>query len=55
MTGRRSHGRLSALNGVVHQGNHTLRFWNIVKTQVPTMDRARGWLREHGQILEEEV
>ena len=21
MTGRRSHGRLSALNGVVHQGN----------------------------------
>ena len=35
--------------------NHTPRFWNIVKTQVPTMDRARGWLREHGQILEEEV
>ena len=23
MTGRRSHGRLSALNGVVHQGNFT--------------------------------
>ena len=22
MTGRRSHGRLSALNGVVHQGRH---------------------------------
>ena len=35
--------------------NHTPRFWNIVKTQVSTMDRARGWLREHGQILEEEV
>ncbi|MDE0282893.1 MAG: SprT family zinc-dependent metalloprotease [Gammaproteobacteria bacterium] len=35
--------------------NHTPRFWNIVKTQVPTMDRARGWLREHGQILEEEI
>ena len=35
--------------------NHTPRFWNIVKTQVPTMDRARGWLREHGQILEEDV
>ena len=35
--------------------NHTPRFWNIVKTQVPTMDRARSWLREHGQILEEEV
>ena len=35
--------------------NHTPRFWNIVKTQVPTMERARGWLKEHGQILEEEV
>ena len=35
--------------------NHTPRFWNIVKTQVPTTDRARSWLREHGQILEEEV
>lgn len=35
--------------------NHTPRFWNIVKTQVPTMDRARDWLREHGQILEEDV
>ena len=35
--------------------NHTPRFWNIVKTQVPTMDRARSWLRDHGQILEEEV
>ena len=35
--------------------NHTPRFWNIVKTQVPTMDRARGWLRAHGEILEEEI
>lgn len=35
--------------------NHTPRFWNIVKTQVPAMDKARAWLREHGQILEEEV
>ncbi|MCY4427047.1 MAG: SprT family zinc-dependent metalloprotease [Halieaceae bacterium] len=35
--------------------NHTPRFWNIVKTQVPTMDRARDWLREHGRLLEEEV
>ena len=35
--------------------NHTPRFWNIVKTQVPSMDRARDWLKEHGQILEEEV
>ena len=35
--------------------NHTPRFWNIVRTQVPTMERARAWLREHGQVLEEEV
>ncbi len=35
--------------------NHTPRFWNIVKTQVPQMDRARGWLNEHGQMLEEEI
>lgn len=35
--------------------NHTPRFWNIVRTQVPTVDRARGWLREHGQMLEEDV
>ena len=35
--------------------NHTPRFWNIVKTQVPTMDKARLWLRHHGQVLEEEV
>ena len=26
MTGRRSHGRLSALNGVVHQGSLLLQF-----------------------------
>ena len=37
------------------ESNHTPRFWNIVKTQAPTMDRARDWLREHGQILEEEI
>ncbi len=35
--------------------NHTPRFWNIVNIQVPTVDKARDWLKEHGQILEEEV
>lgn len=35
--------------------NHTPRFWNIVKTQVPTMEKARAWLKEHGQLLEEEI
>ncbi len=37
------------------EANHTSRFWNIVSAQLPTMERARGWLREHGQNLEEEV
>ncbi len=36
------------------EANHTLRFWNIVRTQAPTMEKARAWLTEHGQILEEE-
>ena len=37
------------------EANHTPRFWNIVRAQLPTMDRARDWLREHGQELEEDV
>jgi len=37
------------------EANHTARFWNIVRAQLPTMDRARDWLREHGQSLEEDI
>lgn len=37
------------------EGNHTPRFWNIVRAQVPRLEKARKWLREHGQILEEDV
>lgn len=37
------------------EANHTPRFWNIVRAQLPAMERARDWLREHGQSLEEEV
>lgn len=37
------------------EANHTPRFWNIVRTQAPTMAKARAWLKEHGQILEEDV
>ena len=29
--------------------NHTPRFWNIVRTHAPTMEKARSWLRDHGQ------
>jgi predicted metal-dependent hydrolase len=35
--------------------NHTPRFWNIVRSQTPTMDKAKAWLKEHGQILEEDI
>ena len=37
------------------EANHTPRFWNIVRTQTPTMEKARSWLRDNGHILEEEI
>ena len=37
------------------EANHTLRFWNIVRAQTPTMDKAKQWLKDNGQILEEEI
>lgn len=37
------------------EANHTDRFWNVVRAQVPKVEQARLWLREHGQVLEEDV
>ncbi len=37
------------------EANHTPRFWNIVRAQSPKMDKAKQWLLENGQLLEEEV
>lgn len=37
------------------EANHTSRFWNIVRARHPAMERAREWLRENGQRLEEDV
>ena len=37
------------------EANHTPRFWNIVRAKAPYTEKARVWLKEHGQILEEEV
>jgi predicted metal-dependent hydrolase len=37
------------------EANHTPRFWNIVRTQAPLMDKAKAWLKENGQLLEEVV
>ena len=37
------------------EANHTPKFWNIVRTQAPTMEKAKAWLKENGQLLEEAV
>lgn len=37
------------------EANHTPRFWNIVRTQSSKMDKAKQWLLDHGQILEEDI
>ena len=37
------------------EANHTPRFWNIVRTQTPMMEKAKAWLKENGQLLEEEI
>jgi hypothetical protein len=35
--------------------NHTPRFWNIVRTQTPIMEKAKTWLKEHGELLEQAI
>lgn len=35
--------------------NHTPRFWNIVRSQSAKMDKAKNWLKENGQILEDDI
>ena len=35
--------------------NHTAAFWGIVRARTPTMDKAKVWLEEHGQMLEENI
>lgn len=37
------------------EANHTPRFWNIVKAKAPNSEKAKNWLKEHGQVLEEEI
>lgn len=37
------------------ESNHTLRFWNIVRAQSSKVDRAKQWLKENGQLLEEDI
>ncbi len=35
--------------------NHTPRFWNIVKAQAPSMEKAKMWLQKNGALLEQEL
>jgi predicted metal-dependent hydrolase len=35
--------------------NHTDRFWSIVRAHIATTQKARRWLKEFGQLLEQEV
>jgi predicted metal-dependent hydrolase len=37
------------------EANHTPAFWSIVRAKTPTMEKAKAWLKEHGQMLEEEI
>ena len=37
------------------ESNHTPRFWNIVRAQASTMEKAKTWLKENGQLLEEAI
>ena len=35
--------------------NHTPGFWNIVHAYAPHAERAKSWLKQHGELLEEEI
>jgi len=37
------------------EANHTDTFWSIVRAKTSTMQKAKTWLKEHGQMLEEEI
>jgi len=37
------------------ESNHTPEFWNIVRAQAPTMEKAKVWLQKHGALLEQEI
>lgn len=37
------------------EGSHSAEFWNIVRAKVPMLDKAKAWLKENGQMLEEDV
>ena len=37
------------------EANHSSRFWNIVRANTSTTEKAKRWLMENGQVLEEKI
>ena len=37
------------------EANHTPDFWNIVRTQIAHVEKAKEWLKQNGQLLEQNV
>ena len=37
------------------EANHTPRFWNIVRSQLASVQKAKQWLKDHGQLLEQAI
>lgn len=37
------------------EANHGDRFWSIVRSQLTNVEGSRNWLRENGQLLEEDL
>ena len=37
---------------LIENNRQVVQFWNIVSIQVPRFNRAKQWLREHGDLLE---
>ncbi|MDJ0660347.1 MAG: M48 family metallopeptidase [Crocosphaera sp.] len=37
------------------EANHTPCFWNIIKSQITNMDKAKKWLKDNVQMLEQSL
>jgi predicted metal-dependent hydrolase len=37
------------------EANHTPTFWSILRARMPTVEKARSWLRQNGAMLEEDL
>jgi len=37
------------------EANHTPQFFERCRARTPAMEKAKAWLKDHGQVLEEEI